>query len=272
MADWTLIGGANDTRAVGLTAGTTRGTLVTAGAANTKGAYAQLTASSPIDCDAFIVTVQEISGADCLIDIAVGGAGSEQIICANLHHINGTFESGLNYFVPIPIPIATRIAARSQTIPGASVQALGVHLIKGGHIYPSPMGRMTTYGANTADSGGVSIDPGAAANTKGAYSEITSSTTNPIKGFILAVGTAGNVALSTGNWFVDVAVGGAGSEVVILPDWYLRSTASADGILPAVSPIFPIEIPASTRIAVRAQSTITDATDRLFDAFIYGLD
>jgi hypothetical protein len=70
---------------------------------------------------------------------------------------------------------------------------------------------------------------------------------------------------------MDIGVGSAGSEQVLLGDMDLSASAGSDSIGPMAIGV-PVRIPAGTRLAVRAQSNITDATDRLFDAMLLGVD
>jgi hypothetical protein len=132
--------------------------------------------------------------------------------------------------------------------------------------------RCTTYGAATGDSGAVSVDPGGSANTEGSYSEITAGTTHNIKSLLIVVGTAGNGALSAANWLIDIATGTGGSEQILIPNLCMGAALQSDFMIPAVFGPFVVDIASGTRLAARAQCSITDATDRLFDMEILGLD
>lgn len=258
---------------VGQDASASRGTLIAPdAAAHTLGAWTQIIASTARPTDGFWIFVSLGSAADYLFNVGIGGAGSEQTIAANLFVGCGTGTVFGNWFyIPLPIPSGTRIAIQCQAAV-ASATGLYASLILGAYnlFQGAPFQRLTTYGANTADSGGISVDPGGVAHTKGAYSQIISSTTNPIYWLGVALGNAGNTIRTAGQWLIDIAIGGAGSEQIILPDIRAACMSSHDVIEPQFM-WFPVHIPASTRLAVRAQSTITDATDRLFDAILYGL-
>src|SRR5512138_3447198 len=59
--------------------------LLTAGVANVKGAYSQLIASTPFDVAGLLFFCTIVSaGTPYLMDIAIGGAGSEQVVVPNL--------------------------------------------------------------------------------------------------------------------------------------------------------------------------------------------
>jgi hypothetical protein len=267
-----------------------RGTSVTPSAtANTKGSYAQLISAASNTVDAAWVLVDFTNGTahtDYLVDLAIGASGSEQIIANNLFVSGGGgLAQNLVFSYPllIAVPTGTRIAARCQA-GTASAAALHVtlHLMGQGFLPSSALQRLTSYGQNTSDSGGVSIDPGGTANTKpGTWTEITSSTTNPIRLLYAALGLAQNAAPTGATWLFDLGMGANGSEIGIggsSATTGLISLPFRVGVLtdflwsPLVVGPLPVSIPAGTRLAARAQCSITDATDRLFDLSLYGLD
>lgn len=247
------------------------GASVTSGAANTKGSYAELLASATYDAQGFFLWMQKAghSNNDVLVDVAVGAAASETIIVNNLVGPNVGNGECTQYYIPLPIPAGTRLSARCQAVGASDVSKIGVTLASG-HPLGWSGGSVTTYGANTTDSGGVSVDPGGTANTKGAYSELTSSTTYDHRALILAIGEQNNFVRSSSGFRIDLAVGAGGSEQIIIPDILMAQSAGGDNFMPR-SFHFRTHIPAGSRIAVRAQCSITDASDRLFDAILYGV-
>lgn len=258
--------------AVGAVTASSTGTAPTAGSANVKGSYTELIASTAHDAHGIVINLMRTSaGGDYLVDIAIGGAGSEQIIVADLLRstLGATF-SHQPIFVPIYIPAGSRISARIQSTTGSATFSMIVTLVQGGDVMPGSEGICVTYGAASGDSGGTSIDPGGSANTKGSYSQITASTTRPIHWLIVAIGGQGNAARTSAGWLMDIAIGGGGSEQVIVPNIPLSSHGNTDEMFPQFIEL-PVCIPAGSRLAVRAQSGITDATDRLFDVILYGV-
>lgn len=211
------------------------------------------------------------AAADYLVDVAVGAGGSETIIANNL-----IFTGFLNtdhvayYLFPIFVPAGTRLSARCQATTASRTVRCAIMLIGQSFLPSSPLGVITTYGANTADSGGVQVDPGAGADTKGAYSELASALTFDINWIVLGIGGQNNQARTSAKILVDVAVGAAASEQIIIPDLFIVAQTAGDSILPGCI-CLPCSIPAGSRVAVRAQSSITDATDRLFDMTLYGV-
>jgi hypothetical protein len=288
MGDYSTLGGGQ--KWVGGTTVNSRGQSVTPSAtANTKGSYAQLLSGAGNTADAACVVLDLTNGSantDYLVDLAIGAAGSEQIIATNLFMSGGGGLAGnlvYSYILPIAIPTGTRIAARCQagTASAASLHAT-LHVMAQGFLPSAPLQRLTAYGPNTADSGGVSVDPGGTANTKpSTWTEITSSTTNPMRMLYAAFGLAQNSAPSTATWLVDLGIGASGSEIGIGGSSATTGLVSLPfrvGVLtdflwsPLVVGPLAVSIPAGTRLAARAQCSITDATDRLFDVMLYGID
>jgi hypothetical protein len=253
------------------------GTSITAAAsADTKGSYSQIIASTAFDAHAMLLHVGRetgTAGIQFLIDLAVGGAGSEQIIIPNYLFSRGNNESSdAAILLPISIPAGSRIAARCQCSTASAVVKITLHLFGGDLWTPGGLSRVEACGAVTTDSGGSGIDPGASANTKGAYGPLITSTAFDYKGIFVCIGGNKNSVIGTlTRGRMDISVGPSSSEQVILPDLQFVAGTAGDAYMPGVYPFFPIAIPAGSRIAVRAQSSNTDATDRIFDVVVYGV-
>lgn len=271
MADWPLLGDGSRCEAAGISS--SAGTTVTANAAaNTEGSYAQLIASTAFDARWVLVYLDDQSAqADYLVDLAVGAAASEQIVAADLLASAGQTNAAMPhpYLLPLWIPAGSRLAARCQSSTGGADIKVSAHLFTTGFMPSSPLSILDTYGAAAADSGGVSVDPGGTINTKGAWSELTASTTRSARFLWLALGNQINTVRSEGFFLIDVGVGAGGSEQVILPNLRAAGLAGPDGMGPFVIGPLPVMIPSGVRVAARAQCSINDATDRLFDAVLY---
>jgi hypothetical protein len=284
MPNWSLFDSSRF-EAVGIDTANSRGTTVTTGVANTKTtSWVQIVASTAFDYDTITIVLSDVAaGGDFLVDIAIGAASSEVIVAANLSASSGTgsISRGAVYVLPIPIPAGSRISAKSQSNLASATVRVCAYGSAGGFAVIEPMGRVTTYGANTADSGGTSVDPGGVAHTKGTadpgttsggWFQITSSTTNPIRALILAFPNQANGTRTSGTWLVDVGIGAQGSRTVIIPNLLLQASTTDDTMVPNVLGPFYVNIPAATAIAIRCQSVVIDATDRLFDVIVYGID
>ena len=138
-------------------------------------------------------------------------------------------------------------------------------------MHTTGMSRVTTYGAATGDSGGFGYDPGGTINTLGGWSELTSSTTYPIKRMIIVLGDRNNNAMVNSAFHCYIGIGGAGAEKILCVCPFAAGTGS-DSIEPLVFGPYSVYIPAGTRLAINGLSNINDATDRLWDVVIYGID
>ncbi len=232
------------------------GTTVTAGSpANVKGSWTELFASTSIDAEAILVEIQLTPGAGnnrhYAFDIGVGGAGSEVVAVSDITLYNNTAqggnEQGCPILIPVFIPAGTRISMRSQSDLASSTANVRVHILKGGFANLRQMGRATTYGFNAGSTTGTTVTTGVA-NTKGAYAQLTASMTNSCRWLILVIGVATGTSQ---NFSIDVAIGAASSEQIIVPDLYYTSGNSGPSVM-----VFqlPLAIPAGQRLAVRAAS------------------
>lgn len=255
------------------------GTLITAPAgANSKGNWQQITASCPIDADGFYIQALVGQGTkDLLFDVGIGGAGSEVAILENVLISSPSVGAGDGYspghfYVPLPVTAGTRVAGRYQTSSTTNDELfLLLQFVKDDRLRALRCSRATTYGANTADSGGTSVDPGGSVNTKGGWSELSSAITNPIRHAIVCIGSQANGTRTNYSWAADIGIGAALSESVVIPNMYLRARLFDDVLLPHFIER-SVTIRAGQRLAARAQANGTDATDRLFDAVVIGFD
>lgn len=178
---------------------------------------------------------------------------------------------GQLYHFPLYIPSGVRLSARQQgTYNGTNRHRLAAMLSQCSSNNPLIGSRVTTLGANTADCGGVAVDPGATADTKGAWSELSASCPHDCKGFILSICNDRTVRTTTTYyWNIDVGIGAAGSEVVIMPNYSVAAHSAADVLEPAVSGFIPFPIKAGERIAVRTACSGNNASYRKFSAILY---
>jgi hypothetical protein len=248
-----------------------RPALPSSGASNAKGAYTQLIAATAYPAAWILVSMPRTGAGDYLMDIAVGGAGSEQVVLPNLPlsiqaaNVGGTST----YLFPLHVPAGSRIAARGQNSTAGAVavdtQVTLFAPLAGGE---KGLERVEACGAVTATSLGTSVDPGGTANTKGSWVELIAATTIPYRWACLSIGHTNALGAST-SWAVDVGIGAGGSEVVVVPNLLVSGGSTADAI-PAMGLCFPLHVPAGTRVAVRAACTVNTATERLIEAVLHG--
>jgi hypothetical protein len=273
MSDWPLYD-SGVYQGGGAVTGSTTGTTITAsGTANAKGSPTELISSTNYDaCGIFVSVVDNSANAKYLLDIMIGPSGSETVLIPDIiYHFPRANQAGINQFFPIAIPAGSRISARCQCSTASSTLSVLVFLVSTGFASPMSLNRVTAYGVVAASSNGAVIDPGATANTK-TIVQVVSSTDNPIKQIIIGIGQRANSAMTTCRWLWELLIGESGSEQVVIPEFGLAANTTDDDIEPPFVGPFPVSIPAGTRLAIRAQCSINDATDRLLDAIIYGID
>jgi hypothetical protein len=270
MADWPVAAGCRIETAGALTA-SSAGTTITAGAVDVKGSWAQLIASTSFTSSALIINWNSSLG---LLDIGIGASGSEVVLIPNIMHANSSATAGLatGMLFPICVPAGARLSARTQSFSASAPSTITVELISGGFSLPTGYNVVNAYGINNGFGAtrGTSIDPGATVNTKGAWTQITASTTRSHAGLMMILGTQNNTVMQSASFLYDIGVGASGSEIVLLSN-YLVKTNAANSVSPEVSPILPMYLPAASRLAIRCQCSINDSSDRLLDAALYGI-
>ena len=252
---------------LGADTATSNGTAVVGGL-DAKGSWVQFTASSGHVSKLIYLffSKQPSDATSFLIDIGTGGAGSETVILPNLVIDNNT-TSLAGVFGPLYVNIATstRIAVRAEAdgTAGGDETIFVTLLICDEAIPELTSYTYATYGAiSGATPKATSIDPGGTANTKGSYTQLVATAQSSIEQMWLEFGINNNNATTTASWLVDVAIGSGGSETVVLSNLFISVHSTTDFSLP-FSLLVPGDSYAGQRIAVRAQCTIIDATDRL---------
>jgi hypothetical protein len=101
----------------------------------------------------------------------------------------------------------------------------------------------------------IQLTASATVNTKGSYVELIASTPFYADAFYVGIRPSG----TTVTFLVDLAVGASGSEQIILPDIFSRSS-SATAATPFSMFYVPIHIKDGQRIAARCQSATASAS------------
>jgi hypothetical protein len=244
-------------------------TTISCSTAHTKGSWTEMLASLSANTKEIVISMlySNAGSTAFLFDIGIGGAGAETPIINNVIYAPSPDLSVLVMPIPIGIAAGSRISARCQaSVTAARSLTLAIEFISG-----TSSAVVTTIGADTANTKGVTIDPGASAGTKGSYSELTASLGVNAQVVNVAVSGKANTAPVGATFELDIATGAGGAEAVQIPDIPFISLAPGApiGTWQPVTWPFNLAIPSGTRIAARAKSTITDATDRLFDVVLY---
>ncbi len=249
----------------------TQGILLTGATINTKGAYVNVLTPTTTHAKWMYVALGSggVINQHALVDIAYTNGGSEHVIVENLGvqtYVDATFVTAVA--LPCSIPAGSTIRARYQRSSASLTMRCGITLFTGnGGLQGS--NRITTYGANTVDSGGTEVTP-STAGVKGIYSTLSAATTHPINWMMLQIGNQANAARTLAEFLVDVAVGADGFENILVPNLHFQITAG-EAVTPSFIGPFPISVPVGSRLAVRGQSATGDATDKLFDVIAYGI-
>lgn len=273
MPDFSLIGGGNKVATVGADTANSKLTTVAGGTSNSEGSWTELVASTSYKADFLQVIIYGSAGntRQELIDIGIGSSGSEQIVVENIIHSGRTRDlTGTIFSVPLTISTGTRIAARVQQWHSVSENFnIGIILGVGTLSGLAGLADVHSYGDVGSATTGTTVDPGSTANTKGSWTEIVSSTAHPIKAIAMGLSNDASNVGSAAEWLFDIGIGGSGSEVVIAPNIYgQRNENENHNSLPLQ--FVPVNIPAGSRLAVRSQCNITNATDRVIDVILYG--
>lgn len=270
MGDWPIL---DATRCADDDQGSNQSATVTAGSANTKGAWTQLFASTPFDADGLFFTLEWGTGNSYLVDIGIGAAGSEQVLVPNIliQQVAANTYGCDHVLFPIVVTGGTRMAIRCQSSTGLATCFPKLGLYKGGWPSLPRFSRATDYGTNTSTTQGTAITPSGTANTKGAWAQLVASTTNPIRRLLLSVGDNGSNARNV-SWWIDLGIGAAGSEQVLVPNMQgtmLQGPSSFLGLSPMLWEL-PCFIPSGTRLAARCAVNSTNTI--AFQVSLVGLD
>jgi hypothetical protein len=273
MGDWPLFGGGQKFDTYLERTATSDGTPITVASTNTKGAWITVVDPIPYNVASILVDIrQSVAGSpSCLVDLGIstsGGTTGMAVVVPDL-----LFSSRLGHpsiqWLPIALPEGARLNVRCQSTSTSNIPQATVTLIGGNFAGNQSFSKMVAYGATAADSGGISIVPSTATHTKGAWSEITASTTCRAKWLLAAFTAAANTAQTDCSWLADIAIGDGGSETILIPDLLLGTQTASDVLTPQMVGPIPVDIPEGTRLAVRAQCSIVDAADKLFDCALY---
>lgn len=107
-------------------------------------------------------------------------------------------------------------------------------------------GYVQVYGNTPATTSGTTLTANASADTKGSYVQLTAATTHDANWIVVNLGASANQA----SFLVDIAIGSA-TEQIILPDLLVWTRLGDSG----QTYLFPIFIPAGSRLAARCQSS-----------------
>ncbi len=213
-------------------------TVTASGSANTKGSWTTISASCPFDSSGMIMTGQSSNvNATGLMDIGIGGAGSETVIVPNLlMERSSGYEPFAPLWLPISIKAGTRVAVRFQSTTGGDTRYVKFAFAAANGALPFQ--RATDYGTTLATSVATYISSGGV-DTKGSWANLTTNC-NQVSYAIIAVGRE---SFSSVNYRLDIGVG----TTVVVPDLEFTVISQFSGSFVGI----PLSIPAGSTIAAR---------------------
>lgn len=240
--------------------------------ANTKGSYVTLVNGTTTTAGSWVYLngSTNASGLDtsAVLDIAIGGAGSETIVAPDL--LFG-FRPVRGLLLPLHVPAGATVRARLACAVASLTATTWSMDVYGGEPDSglSTPGRITGYGVTPASCAGTTITPSATTNTKGSYAQLTATTTSPIHALLVMV--QGSSASISGNvqYNIDVAVGGSGSETPVIRDHLVEVNASEQAIpyAPEFVPL-SLSIPSGVRLAARCSAN--SSSSAAIEVAVYG--
>jgi hypothetical protein len=234
-------------------------TSMTSGAANTKGSWAQIVASTNFDVwgITIVVTLGSQSSAvrNWLMDLGVGAAASEQVIASNFSLVGPGSMSNTPpsiLFFPLFIPKGTRVAIRGQCSNATTAVNVLAFFQGGPSSPPWPVfSGCEAIGVDTATSKSTAITVGSGAGTESAWTSVGSATSRGYKAIQQVVQQDVNTGMLS---------------TILHSEWGYSSTTLGESVVNVnnvehVSIIFPsgpdyIPVPSGTQLQVRAESTL----------------
>jgi len=280
VSDFSLIGGSAYALEAGYDYSATAPTDIASSATiHTLGSYVELLSAAN---NTYPITEIEIlfskygssSGnqGNMLFNLAIGGAGSEQIIIPNIlieASTSVTNTSVYRYCVPISIPSGVRISMNAQSqLTGATTIGASLILTAGALGSDGGLSTVDDIGATTATTRGTVVATSGTIDTFGSWVEMSASLAKSYKGFVISAFKA------SGSWSglevtYEVGVGSAGNEEVIFSGQHIITGTQEFGS-GMVSGFKPVGVASGERIAIRAQSDSTNA-DKNLDYVFYGV-
>lgn len=259
----------------GTVGATTIGTSVTTGAsASTKGTPATLITTTSFETYWVEIAVSNYASSaaasDGSLDILIG-ASTEEILIPDLlmgYCGDPSIGGGIKTWnFPLYIPGGSKISAQAAGIRTSTAMRVAIWLY-GGHGSPQgPVGsRVVTYGMGTVPNA-TAVVPGAS-GAEGAWTQITSSTSDDIIAIVPSMQQTNNAAMVARILALDIGVGAATEEEVSGQSWFaIGSSETITGPI-KTRPKF-VSIPATTRLAARLGCSGT--TSGTYEVALHGV-
>lgn len=255
---------------LGADTATSGGTGITSGAVDTKGSWVDIGGTLDFAAEHLEVRLQHNGGIAHLTDIGINVAGNRYVIAEDLASSLRATDIQI-YSVPLHIPAGAQLSARTQSNTSGETQGVVIIASSSGMFGAPGASRMLRLTDTTAGSNGVTVDPGATANTKTRV-ELTASTPVKANGILVFTGPNSDTARAvTQSWLTDIEMGAAGSEQVLVANQSIGSSTAYDIPSPTLGGWYYIEVPSGIRMSVNQQCSVATDGDRTTDMIIYGL-
>ena len=237
-----MIPGAFETNLTAASNTTRLGTLVTANSTiHTKGAWAELIASTSADAEGIYIKVTNVSASgtatSMLVDIGTGALGSETVAIADLlvGFAPNDNSFGAGFFIPLAISSGTRISARAQALISSDDCRVAIWLVQSiQHLEGASS--VETIGAVTASSEGTSVP--SANDAFGAWTSI-GSVSSDVNALMPGVDPDGDTVIpgSDDQWLLELgygtsAPGSGGTAIDATYYFYTNSTENVGRMFP----------------------------------------
>jgi len=256
-----------------LTASSTVTTVTASATVNTPGTWVQMFLSTPFPSSMVVPFIGNggiflsTQNSQTLLDVGLGPVGSEQVLVPNVA-IGGNAQFATWHF-PIAVAGGSRLSLRLRSVVASKASIFGMMLhgggsgVEAGH-FP------TTYGAVTATSQGTTLATPGALNTKTAWTVISAATTSPMRWMAIGMAAPNTATSAAANGLMDIGVGGAGVEAVVIADIPYR-TSTAEDILAAFPMTYPVNLPAGVRLVARHQANAVSGAAAVPNITITGI-
>jgi hypothetical protein len=236
-------------------------TVTANSSAHTKGAWAEVIASTSANASYLVLVVRDISDnatdTATLIDLATGASGSESAFASNIAvgGASNAVRDGIAIPIPFQIPSGARLSARIQSVvTGGKTASVFAYLFDAGDYAVAPT-TLDVIGTFTATSKGTEFS-----GSSGTYVEAIASTTQAYRAVTFVPSVHNAAIFGNPEYACTIGVGAAGSEAEMGLSNVATTTGETVTSLYPWTALFARNIPAASRLAVK--HTLASNPDR----------
>lgn len=234
-----------------------------------KGTWQQMIASTTFASNALVIAWNgsNISGAtsNTTMDVGIGGSGVENVLIPDLL-VGWTStlsqQAGPNQiYVPISVPINSRISARTRTSVANGIVDVALWAIGGSSGLPTPMfNRCDVYGLTSGGPVGTNITSGDS-GAEGSWTDVGTTTTRPYGGILMLVSGTNTSVMSNLAYHFEFGIAS-----VTWAEIHVETGTSEGSSIKGGSMVLPCSIPESTQLQVRGEAS---GTAQVIDVALY---